>query len=527
MEKNRESRHTVLVVSDVEKNKDFLRESLLEKYYNTMSAGNGQQALQLLKSEKIDLVLLHIQMPAADEIKLIEIIKSDPGLAGIPVVVSGKASAPEEAVEAERLALKLGAEDFVLQSGEPYILLKRIDNLLGRYTLLREAEKANAAKTAFLSRISHDMRTPLNGILGLTTLIKENTTDNEIKQDLDELELSGKYLLNLINDTLDVSRIESGRLELHPIVCEGRLLFHNAIALATTNAQQKKQKLIVQADDIPFTFLYVDAARMEQIAMNVIGNAIKFTPNGGVIKITMTNLFVEAGLITDKLVVEDTGVGISQEFIPHIFEAFSQEDAGRTGNSQGTGLGMAITKQLLNKMGGDISVESEVEKGSRFTMILKFVPATEEQIAEFQQIRSGADKAATLPGKRILLCEDHPLNAAIATRLLETKGMLVEHAQNGRRGVELFAQSDLNYYDAILMDIRMPVMNGIEAAKRIRSLPRRDAKGIPIIAMTANAFTEDIQMTRDAGMNAHISKPIETEKLYDTLASLLKIEKLK
>lgn len=250
---------------------------------------------------------------------------------------------------------------------------------------LEEAQAANEAKTAFLSRVSHDIRTPLNGILGMTTLLKKSCTDEHIGRDLNELEMSGKYLLNLINDTLDMSKIESGKLELHPQVCEGKRVFHNALGLAKVGIQAKKIELHVQADDIPFTILYVDVERIEQVVLNVLGNAVKFTPEGGRIDVIMTNLSVKDGVITDKIEIRDNGIGISKEFLPYIFEAFSQEDATRTSSYQGTGLGMAITRQLVQLMGGDITVESEQGKGTQFTIIMKLPIATSAQIAEWKK----------------------------------------------------------------------------------------------------------------------------------------------
>ncbi|MDD3338905.1 MAG: ATP-binding protein [Lachnospiraceae bacterium] len=386
---------------------------------------------------------------------------------------------------------------------------------------LEEAQNANKAKTNFLSRVSHDMRTPLNGILGLTALLKDNAADEKVLRDLNELEMSGEYLLNLINDTLDVNRIESGKLELHPLVCDGRTLFNNALGLAKISMKEKNIKLTVRAENIPFTLLYVDVSRIEQIIMNVLGNAVKFTPIDGCIDVSIENLSVENGVITDKVMIKDNGIGMSQEFLPHIFDAFAQENSTRTGVTQGTGLGMAIAKQLLRKMGGDIYVTSELGKGSCFTLILKLQIATDEQIAEYKNNQSNVTTDIELSGKRVLLCEDHPLNTQIATRLLETKGMLVEHADNGQAGVDMFQHSAPDYYDAILMDIRMPVMDGIETTKMIRALPRRDAKTVPIIAMTANAFAEDIQQTKEVGMDAHLSKPIQPALLFQTLGETL------
>ena len=382
---------------------------------------------------------------------------------------------------------------------------------------IREVEKANKAKTEFLSRVSHDMRTPLNGILGLTALMREDITDEGVLRDLSQLEMSGRYLLNLINDTLDVSRIESGNLILKPIVCDGKTVFRTCLDLLKPNMEEKKISLNAETDNLPFTILYVDAGRLEQVVMNIMGNAVKFTPEGGTIDFKMRNISVENGVITDEVVIRDTGIGMSKEFLEHIFEPYSQEDSGRTSVHQGTGLGMAITKQIIDVMGGEISVESEAGKGTTFRFTLPLQIATSKQVEEWKNSMRESDEGVSLQGRRVLLCEDHPLNTTIAIRLLEHKGIIVEHAANGKEGVEKFQNSEINYYDAILMDIRMPEMDGIEAAKTIRAMSREDAKTISIIAMTANAFATDIEETKEAGMNTHISKPIEPEVLYKAL----------
>lgn len=386
---------------------------------------------------------------------------------------------------------------------------------------IEEANTANKAKTSFLSRVSHDMRTPLNGILGLTEILKDNVHDTAMASDLEDLELSGKYLLNLINDTLDMSRIESGNLELHPIVCEGRAFFNNAIALAKSAIEAKGIHYQVSCGDLPFTILYDDVARMEQVILNIVSNAVKFTPKDGNIKITVKNVGFQDGVIIDQIIISDDGIGMSAEYIPHMFDAFSQEDATRTSTTQGTGLGMAITKQLLKLMDGDIDVESELGKGTSVTLTMKLHKATKEQIEQWKSSQFIKNTDTVLSGKRILLCEDHPLNAKIAIKILETKDIIVEHADNGQVGVSMFTHSAQGYYDAIFMDIRMPVMDGIEATKEIRNLSREDAKCIPIIAMTANAFDEDVEQTEKAGMNAHLSKPIQTQVMFSTLSKLL------
>lgn len=390
---------------------------------------------------------------------------------------------------------------------------------------LLAAQKANKAKTAFLSRMSHDMRTPLNGILGLTSLIKGSTIDNSIREDLAALEVSGKYLLNLINDTLDVSKIESGKLELHPVVCDGRELFNDVLKLANPGLQEKHLTLTTHIENIPFTIVYMDRNRFEQAMMNVLSNAIKFTAPGGAIDISMRNISVDKGVITDEIVISDTGIGISPSFLPHIFEAFAQEDNSLTSPREGTGLGMAITKQLIDLMDGSISVESEVGKGTAFTITMKFPIATEEQIAGWHKTKQQVVEGISFVGKHILLCEDQPLNVKISKHLLEEKGAIIDIAENGQVAVDKFSSSALGYYDAILMDIRMPVMDGITATRIIRDLSRKDAATVPIIAMTANAFDDDVEKTRSAGMNAHLSKPIEKTIFYNTLANAMNVVK--
>ncbi len=384
-------------------------------------------------------------------------------------------------------------------------------------TALKEAQAANEAKTAFLSRVSHDMRTPLNGILGLTALMKDHSVDQQVTKDLNQLELSGQYLLNLINDTLDVNRIESGKLELHPTVCDSREVFNNILNLTRVGMEEKSIRLEMMAEHLPFTLLYVDEGRLQQIALNVLGNAIKFTPDDGVIRCVAETLSNENGIVTDHFVIQDTGCGMSEDFLPHIFEPFSQEDGARTNSRQGTGLGMAITKRLVEMMDGEIKVSSKLGQGTTFDIILRLPVATDEQIETWNHSLCVNTVHYHLQGKRILLCEDHPLNTQIATRVLQKEEMLVEHAANGQEGLDMFADSAEGYYDAILMDIRMPVMDGLDTAQAIRNLPRADAKKVPIIAMTANALGDDVRNTRKVGMNAHLSKPIEPERLYGVL----------
>lgn len=386
---------------------------------------------------------------------------------------------------------------------------------------LDEAKRANEAKTVFISRISHDMRTPLNGILGLTSFLKDTVTDEQAKKDISQLELSGQYLLNLINDTLDISRIENGKLELHPVVCNGRTVFRNLVKLMKPNIEAKHLKFQMEAENIPFTMLKVDVVRVQQIIMNIVGNAVKFTPEYGTIDFRIEHINTENGIETDKIWIKDSGIGMSKDFLPHLFEAFSQADDTKANTKEGTGLGMAITKKLVDLMGGEIVVESELGQGSCFILTLPMKLATEDEVAEWKESQKHEENESILADKRILLCEDHPLNREIATRMLQTKQIKVESAENGSVALEMFEKSEYHYYDIIIMDIQMPVKDGVSTTKEIRSMDRPDARTIPIIAMTGNSFDEDVKRSFEAGMNAHLSKPINPEILFTTLVEQL------
>ncbi|MDD3411700.1 MAG: response regulator, partial [Eubacteriales bacterium] len=385
---------------------------------------------------------------------------------------------------------------------------------------LAATEKANQAKTNFLARVSHEMRTPLNGILGIAELLSEKRAGEDIQKDVEELRQSGHYLLDLINDTLDVNTIEKGRMQLHPTVCDGKTAFQAVIAMVKPVMDEKQIRFNLMADNLPFTMLYIDVGRVEQAVLNVLNNAIKFTPEGGTIDFVMENLSSADGVITDRVVIRDTGIGIGEAFLPHIFEPFAQEHLGSKTQYSGTGLGMTIARQCIELMGGSIEVASQVGRGTEVTIVLPMPIATREQLDAWHAEQEEADLGA-LRGKRILLCEDHPLNAKIAIRLLEKKNLTVTLATNGKVGVERFAASPEGYYAAILMDIRMPVMDGLEAARTIRALKRKDARSIPIIAMTANALSSDVKNSINAGMNEHLGKPVEPARLYRTLARLI------
>lgn len=381
-------------------------------------------------------------------------------------------------------------------------------------------ERANRAKSDFLARMSHDLRTPMNGILGLTDLMLGETNDPKLTQDLSQLEMTGKYLLQLINDTLDVSKIEAGKMELHLQPIDSEAVFGTILANASLLARTKGVVFRVHTPAIEhgkWVPVMADAARLQQIMMNLLSNAVKFTPQGGRVEVTMETVSITEELVTDRYTITDTGIGISEEFMPHIFETFSQESRSEAENERGSGLGMPIVKQLVDMMNGEISIRSKLGEGTSVTLLLRY-PVAHEKI---QRVEAPVADDAILEGKRVLLCEDHPLNAQIATRLLKKKGIVIERAENGQVGTEMFASSEAGYYDAILMDIRMPVMGGLEAAKIIRAMDRADARTVPIIAMTANAYDEDVRKSIACGMDAHLAKPIDPAILYATLSGFL------
>lgn len=383
---------------------------------------------------------------------------------------------------------------------------------------LERANQANRAKTDFLSRMSHDMRTPMNGIIGLTSLtLGLPDLPSEARENMEAIDDSSKYLLSLINDTLDMNKIESEKLTLHPTVVHASELVRNIVAYITPSAQEKKITLEVVRLRTELAYIRADRVRLQQIFVNLLSNAVKFTPQGGKIRVEIECVAREDGISHERICVKDSGIGISREFLPHAFEAFSQENNEVTSNYAGTGLGLPIVKHLVELMGGTIQLESAPGQGTTATVYLDF-----ERVSQHQApIKSKPTVHAELRGKRVLVCEDHPLNAQIARKLLEKEGILVTAAADGKAALEQFAASPVGSFNAVLMDIRMPVMNGLEATRAIRALDRPDAAKVPILAMTANAFEEDVQACLSAGMNAHLAKPVEPQGLIAMLQAFV------
>jgi signal transduction histidine kinase/ActR/RegA family two-component response regulator len=384
------------------------------------------------------------------------------------------------------------------------------------------ADKANQYKSNFLSSMSHDLRTPLNGIIGFTNLALQ-TEDVKKKQDfLQKIKSSGELLEDLVNDTLELSRIESGKQVLEPATVVEKDFWDGVVTAMVPSAQMKNLQLQTEYVALQDELISLDKVKAKKILLNLISNAIKYTPQGGRIKVSVKALEPPEHGCSRRLVVEDTGIGMSPEFLERMYEPFSQEHRPEARNVTGTGLGLAIVKMNVDLMGGTIQAVSKVGHGTRFTVDLPVEHWTRAAVAEPASAQKPELDWRRLAGCKVLVCEDNYLNAEIATLLLKDKQMEVDWAQDGQQGLEKFRDSLPGYYDLILMDIRMPVLDGYKATRAIRKLARPDAATVPIVAMTANAFEEDLQEAEAAGMNAYITKPVNPQHLYQTLLEVKK-----
>lgn len=386
---------------------------------------------------------------------------------------------------------------------------------------LDAAQKENEIKADFYSRMSHDMRTPMNGILGIADLASEEQDINQLHQDLGKIKQSGEYMLSLINDTLDLQRIETGRMKLEPeIVCE-RDLFNEMEAMIDPLMKEKQIHFKVDTTSTELDrYVNVDPVRSKQIVVNLLSNAAKYTPAGGTVVLSLSESGRTKKISHEVLKITDNGVGMSESFLKHgIFKPFTQERNVYSMDYAGSGLGLSIVKRLVQLMHGKIEVQSELGKGSCFTiyMDIELVPQETVNLQKDQAAEKHQQYLNCLNGRVVLLCEDQPLNAEIAMRILQKAGADVVWAKDGAEGVKRFMDSAANEFDAILMDIRMPNMDGLEAAKMIRASSHPHAQDIAIIAMSANAYPEDIQKSLDAGMDGHLAKPVIPERLYETL----------
>lgn len=381
-----------------------------------------------------------------------------------------------------------------------------------------QLEEAMKVKTDFLNRMSHDIRTPLNGILGLIEIDSRHSQEYELlKMNRSKAKIAANYLLSLLNDMLQLSKLESQEIK---IVCEPlniEKLFDEVFLIAKMKAENCGITLQCQKDDIQHPYLMGSSLYMKQILLNVLDNSIKYNKKNGSIAFSIKECEMNDGKAMIQFDIQDTGIGMSEEFIQHIFEPFVQEHENRS-SYQGSGLGMAIVLQMINMMHGTIDIQSVLNVGSHFMIRIPF------EIAEKQYVISQIDTSehASITGVKVLLAEDNALNREIAKTLLEDNGAVVYEAVDGKDVVTQFMQHEEYFFDIILMDIMMPVMNGYEACKALRNLDRKDAKDIPVVACSANAFEEDIAKSKESGMAAHLTKPLKVDELIQTIAKFNK-----
>ena len=386
------------------------------------------------------------------------------------------------------------------------------------------AERANVAKTAFLSRMTHDIRTPMNGIIGMTTLAISNLNRNNLEkvgECLAKINTSSTHLLGIINEALDMGQIESGKFALNCEEFNFMQMIEDVKDVIEESAKARKHQLDVSCEEIVHTSVYGDDVRLRKALINILGNAIKYTPDGGKISMEVTEKSTnKEDLCCFEFVIQDNGIGMSKEFLPHLFLPFEREHNDKTSKIQGTGLGMVITKNIIQLMNGDIQVESEPGVGTKFVVTVYM--GLQNGVSPARQVST--DKTENILNyiasldyskKKILLVEDNELNREVATEIIALTNAKIEVAENGKAALNMIVERPAYYYDLIFMDIQMPVMDGYEATRAIRQLTDDYTKEIPIIAMSANAFAEDVIAARQAGMNDHIAKPLDLKKLAE------------
>ena len=384
-------------------------------------------------------------------------------------------------------------------------------------TLAEQAQAASKAKSVFLSNMSHDIRTPMNAIIGFTNIALHQDSVPEIHNCLKKIEDSSDHLLSLLNDILDLSRIESGKVVFSPVPADITAVTDSAIEIINGTLLSRSLNFEVHREPMENPYVMTEPVRIREILVNILNNAVKFTNDGGTIRLDVSN---RPGADAQHRVVcyrvQDTGVGMSEEFLTKLFDEFAQEKNDARTQYKGTGLGMPITKGYVEMMGGTIAVESKKGVGTTFTVEIPMELTSSEKVEKTKK----PAKRKSLKGIKVLLAEDNDLNAELATILLEDSEMIVTHAADGQEVVDMFANHPAGTYDIILMDIMMPKMDGLQAAKAIRAMQaeRPDAEEIPIIALSANAFAEDVQTSLDAGMNGHISKPLNVAEVAKAIA---------
>jgi len=509
---NETKKNSVLIVDDENSNIITLTH-ILGSDYTVLTVKNGQTALKVAEEQQPDVILLDIIMPEMDGYEVITALKNSETTKNIPVVfITGMINAADE-----EKGLSLGAADYIGKPFSPAIVKLRVLNQINQINLTRlivekeTAEKTSRQRSEFLSRMSHEMRTPMNAIMGMTTLAKNTKNGEKLDNMLDEINNASGRLLKLIDDVLDMSDIEDGKLSLNCSEFSFAAMIRDILNKANPDVKKKHQSLTNAIDpSIPDT-LVGDERRLSQVILNLLSNANKFTQEQGSIQINAFVQEVESDSLTLQIEVIDNGLGMSPEQKEKLFIPFEQADGGIDRQFGGAGLGLAIARYLVGLMGGEIWVESEPGKGSKFMFTVK---------TQIKALETTDDTPISFDGKKLLLVEDIEINREIVLAMLEETGLTIVCAENGQEAVDMFS-SDTGQYDIILMDINMPVMNGVEATRRIRALDIPEGSQVPIIAMTANVLMSEVETYLADGMNDHIGKPVDFDKLLNKLSKYL------
>ena len=383
------------------------------------------------------------------------------------------------------------------------------------------AKTANEAKTRFLFNMSHDIRTPMNAIIGFSNLLEKNLQNGEkAKEYLKKIQSSSTLMMTIINQVLEMARIESGTATLRLKAEDLGVIFHEVSSVFESDIRKKNLQYSIDAN-VCHKYAVCDKTKLQEIYLNIVSNAVKYTPSGKSIHVTVKEIASDNKMVQYCFICEDTGIGMSEEYLPHIFEEFSREHTSTENKVVGTGLGLPIVKSLVELMGGSIRAESRQGVGTRFTVTVSLETVSKEDVYKEQEKQPDM---SDIRGKRILLAEDNELNAEIAIELLQEEGLLVELATDGQECYDMLDHAEEGYYDLILMDIQMPNVNGYEATVKIRQMENDKKAQIPIVAMTANVFAEDRKLALDLGMNGHISKPIDMKKVRKVLYNILNAE---
>jgi signal transduction histidine kinase len=531
----------VILMVDDNPNNLFTLRALLKRLHDCeiIEASSGMDALGRVLERRVDLVLLDVQMPGMDGFETARHLQMTERTRNIPIVFITAVFKAEEFIHR---GFDIGAVDYLTKPIDDHLLLNRIRlyqainrrerELMATVEQLHEkeqalslakdaAEAANRAKSTFLANMSHELRTPMNAIMGMTDLALRKATDPKLRDQLGKITQASQHLLHVINDILDISKIEADRLTLEQVSFKLGEVLENLVSLIGHKASDKGLKVHIDLPaGLPGMALTGDPLRLGQILLNLAGNAVKFTEQG---VITLRARLVEdsASDVLLRIEVEDTGIGIGPEDQKRLFTAFEQADGSMTRKYGGTGLGLAISKRLAQLMGGAVGVASTVGQGSTFWFTVRLGKTLTGNGAvppapTFAQETAESLLQSKFAGARILLAEDEPINQEVSRGLLEDVGLAVDLAEDGVAAVEM---AQLTPYALILMDMQMPNLNGVEATRAIRALP--GYAQTPILAMTANAFDEDRQVCLDAGMNDHIGKPVDPERLFETLLKWL------